>query len=138
MTALDPLAHDEGVKTALATIGRPVDIGDAPDGALDAVLSGTGPGYIVIYPVDGGGRDGTAAHPDEDAVLPYRIHCIDGGWEGAAWLLKRVEEAMAELAVANRHVMRVEPITRGSVTRDREEPRVFTATPLYHLHTAPA
>lgn len=137
MTALDPLAHDDGVLAALATIGRPVDIAEAPKGALAAVLSKTGPGYLVAYPVDGGGRDGTAANPDEDTVKPYRIHGVDREREGAAWLIRRAEQALASLVIADRHVMRVEPIGSTSLRRDPDEPRVFVADQLFHLHTSP-
>ena len=45
----------------------------APDPAADAVANRTGPDYIVVYPLDGGRRAGTAADPDEDAVLPYQF-----------------------------------------------------------------
>lgn len=135
---LDPLAHDDAVVAALVTTGKPVGYTKAPAGALDGVINRNGPGYYVVYPVDGGGRDGTAANPDDMAVLPYRIHCIDRDPRSAAGLARRAEQALPSLTVAGRHVMRVEPITRGAVREHDDLEGVFYAAPLWHIHTSPA
>src|SRR5690606_40445671 len=112
--------HDEAVLQAVQTIGRPVAISDAPNGALDALLAGSGPGYYIVYPIGGGSRDGSVADPYADIELTYQITCVDQGPEGVRWLSDQLEPKLAALSVPNRRVLWVRSEEHTSELQSRE------------------
>lgn len=140
MTGLDLLAHDLAVVDALAGLGRPVGLGEAPEGALVALRSGAGPDYLVVHPLPLGSRTGPAGDPDADAELVWQVTCVARRPEGARWLAGRVESALGELAVPGRAVMRVVPDNAGGLARDDSlgDPPLFYATPRVRVFTTPA
>lgn len=131
--------HDEAVREAVETVGRPTGLAEAPAGALDAVVDGTGPGYYVIYPIPGGSRDGSVADPYADIELVYQITCVDRGPEGARWLSDRLEAALAALTVPNRAVMWVTPTPPSGVFKDEDTAAkpLWSTAPTFRIRTTP-
>lgn len=132
--------HDEAVREAVETVGRPTGLAEAPAGALDAVVDGTGPGYYVIYPIPGGSRDGSVADPYADIELVYQITCVDRGPEGARWLSDRLEAALDGLTIPNRSILWVNPTSPSGVWRDDDTAAqpLFFSTPSWRIRTTPA
>lgn len=139
MTVVLPLAHDLAVIAALETTTRPVGFAEAPDGALEAVQGRpVGPGYFIVYPVQGGGRDGSLADPFADAELVYQITTVARTAQEVRWLVGLIEPALAGLEVDGRVVWQVEP-EDGGVLLDRDvDPPVFYSTPRFRLRSSPA
>lgn len=139
------LPHDLAVVAALGTItgSHPVGLGAAPDGALDALLAGTGPDYIIVYPLNGSTRDGTLGAPYIDADLSYQFTVVGASAEGVRWLADRIEAALASLSISGRTVMYVDPVDAGAVRRETDvRPDyvgvgLFVATPRYSIATTP-
>ena len=131
--------HDEAVLQAVETIGRPVAISDAPNGALDALLAGSGPGYYIIYPIGGGSRDGSVADPYADIELTYQITCVDQGPEGVRWLSDQLEPKLAALSVPNRRVLWVRPTAPSGIWPDNDTAAqtLYFTTPTFRIRTAP-
>jgi hypothetical protein len=132
--------HDEAVKAAVAAVGRPTGLAEAPDGGLSGVLAHTGEGYYIVYPISGGNRDGTAVDPWADITLHYQVTCVDVGPDGARWLSDQLESALAAVAVADRSVLFVEPTSPSGVWRDDDTAAqpLFMSTPSYRIKTTPA
>lgn len=132
--------HDEAVRDAIGTIGRSVGLAEAPDGALDALIEGTGHGYYIVYPIPGGDRDGPAADPYADIELHYQITCIDRGPGGARWLSDQIEDALASLSIDGRSIMWINPTSPSGVFPDDDTAvkRLFLSTPSYRIKTTPS
>jgi hypothetical protein len=121
--------HTAAVITALATTGRPVGDAVAPPAASAP--------YVVVYP-QGGNRDGPIGDPDSDAGLVYQFTCVGRDRQGAQWMADRVAEAVRNVVIPGRGVMRVEPLNDSPVERDTDvTPPLFYVTPIYRLHTTP-
>lgn len=137
-SVVDLYPHDQAVLTALATIGKPVGFAEAPAGALEGVQAGTGPDYMVVYPMAGGQRDGSLGNPYTDAELVYQITCVGRLASGARWLVSRVETALLGASITGRAVLQVIPEDTGAVRADTDvEPAVFLATPRFRIQTVP-
>lgn len=138
MTAPVVREHDEAVRDAVGTVGRPTGLVRAPAGALDALLGGTGPGYYIVYPVSGGDRDGPVVDPWADIEVVYQVTCIDISPEGARWLADQLDSALAALTVPDRSVMWVKPQNSGVWNDDdTAEKTLFFSTPLFRIKTTP-
>lgn len=136
-TTVDLLPHDLAVIAALETIGKPVGFAAAPTGALEGVQNGTGPDYMILWPLNTV-RDGNLGDPYPDAELIYQITCVGRLAAGVRWLVDQVEPALLTVAVAGRAVTQVRPEDDSGVRRDDDvEPAVFLATPRYRLSTVP-
>lgn len=133
------LAHDTAVLAAVATIGRPAGLGEAPAGALDKLLKHTGHGYYVVYPLPGGFRDGPMSDPYADVELVYQVTCVDRGPEGARWLSDQLEAALASVTVAGRGKLWLKPTMPAGVFRDDETSAapLFISTPTFRFATTP-
>ena len=130
VTTVESRPHTEAVLAVLATLGRPVGDCTRPQG---------NPPFIVVYPGQGGSRNGTIADPDADAVLYFRIICV--GWDraGAEWMADRVAEVMPTLSVPGRRAHRITLESDSGVSRDDDvTPPLYAATPLWRLWTSPA
>lgn len=133
--------HDLAVVAALAAdtaLNRPVGYVDAPAGALTNLLAGE-PGYIIVYPLPGGWRDGVAVDPYADIELVYQMTCVDRLPQAAQWMADRIEAALTALTVTGRTVLWVTPVAPVGVTRDDSlagEP-LYIATPRYRIATTP-
>lgn len=132
--------HDDAVVAAVGGIGRPTGYAIAPEGALAALLQGTGPGYYIVYPIPGGSRDGSVASPYEDVELHYQITCVDQGPEGARWLADQLDAVMEALTVTGRSVMWVTPTPPSGVFADHDTAAqtLFVSTPSWRIRTTPA
>ena len=137
MTTVVMRDHDTAVAAALATIGRPLGVGEAPAGALEAVLAGTGPGYMVLHPRPGGWRDGAVDDPYADVELSYQVTCIDAGIDGVRWLSDRCDAAMRTVTVPGRSTLWVTPGVPSGVWRDDDTAAagLFYTTPNWRLAT---
>ncbi len=131
--------HDTAVAAAVATIGRPVATGRAPEGALAALLAGTGPGYYVLYPIPGGARDGAVADPWADVELVYQVTCVDVGPEGARWMSDQLEAVIVAVAVPDRKVVWVQPTVPSGVWPDDDtaDRTLYFTTPTFRIRTTP-
>ncbi len=138
-SAVELLPHDQAVKSALLTIGVPVGFVEAPAGALDGVLSGAGPDYIVMFPISGGSRDGSISDPYADAEIVYQITVVGQLPEGVRHIVGQLEPALVGAAVTGRRVLMVEPQAPGAVLVDRDvgPPHPFYGTAIFRLHTTP-
>lgn len=137
-SVVDLYPHDQAVLTALETIGKPVGFAEAPAGALEGVQEGTGPDYLVVFPLPSGLRDGNLADPYTDADLVYQITCVGRLASGARWLVSRVETALLGATITGRAVLQVIPEDPGAVRADTDvEPAVFIATPRFRIQTVP-
>lgn len=139
-TIVAPLPHDLAVKSALETIGKPVGFVKAPDGALDGVLTGTGPDYMVMFPIGGGRRDGSLSDPFADVEFVYQITIVGQLAEGVRSIAGKVEPALLGITVAGRRVSLVTPEDLEGVYEDRDvgPPHPAYSTPRYRLLTVPA
>lgn len=136
-TLVELLPHDKAVLTALATVGKPVGFGAAPDGALEGVQARTGPDYYIVFPLQAV-RDGLLNDPYMDVDLIYQITCVGRLADGARWLTDQIEEALLAVSIAGRAVTQVVPEEGGQVRTDFDlNPPVFTATPRYRISTVP-
>lgn len=145
MTIVEPDLHDLAVIARLQAIpgGHPVGYAKAPDGALGAVLDGTGPDYMILYPLTGSTLDGSIADPYADARFAYQITVVGFTAEGVRWLVGQIPAALATVAIAGRSVTQIVPDDLGAVREDRdvvtnESTGVLIATPRYSIHTTPA
>lgn len=135
-----PLAmeHDLAVVAALASIGREVGYAAAPGDALAALIAG-GPGYMIVYPIPGGWRDGPVADPYTDVEAVYQVTCVDRLPEGVQWLADRCLDALSAVTVTGRTVLWVTPEALSGVTRDDTlavEP-LYMSTPRFRIATTP-
>lgn len=138
MTVVSPLPHDLAVKAALETIGRPVGYGAAPAAALeDSGLPAQD--YLVLYRVSGQ-RDGTLSDPFGDGLLTYQTTAVGRLPDGVAWLLGRVEAALATVTITGRAVLQVEPVAEQGPQPDRDvgPPHPFWGFAQFRLVTVPA
>lgn len=142
MTTIAPLPHDLAVAAALSTLNRPIGYATAPNGALAAVQAAPHDltkVYVIIYPLDGGGRDGSLSDPYADGVLPYQFTVVGGRPDLVQNVVGQLEAALAAVDVPGREVLAVVPAGFGGVREDTDvTPRVFFATPRYEIHTTPA
>jgi hypothetical protein len=139
------LPHDRAVVDALEAMpgDHPVGYVAAPPGALDGVLAGAGPDYVVVYPISGL-RSGSLRDPYEDVDLVYQTTIVGRLPDGVRDLIDKVEAALADVTIPGRRVRhRVRPENVGDVSRDKDIPEpgagpVFVATPRWRLFTTPA
>ena len=140
-TIVKPLPHDLGVKAALETTGKPVGWGEAPDGALAALLDTDepGPDYFVLYRVSSQ-HTGTLSDPYADAGFVYQFTSVGRLPDGAAYLTGLIEEALLGATIADRVITEVEPLLERGPLPDRDigPPHPFYAISQYRLHTVPA
>lgn len=148
-TRPDILAHDLAVLDRLKTIGRPVEFGRAPDGALNRLLqdpstAGGNDDYMVLYPIAGGSRDGSLEDPYADIQLPYQVTCIGYAAAGVRWMVTRIEPALAGITITGRSIVQIIPDDPGPVRLDEDiNPELagtglLVGTPRFTLHTTPA
>lgn len=124
-------AHDAAVLIALASAGRPV--GDGVKG------EGFGTPYSVLYPLSGGGRDGSMASPEDDVTVVYQVTCVGVTRQQARDLADRVDSAVREVVIPGRAVTNVSAELPPGVQRDDDvTPPLFYATPRYRISTTPA
>ena len=137
-TIVQPLPHDLAVIAALEAIGRPVGFAEAPDGALAAVQAGTGPDYMLVFPLNSL-RGGSLGDPYSDGEFVYQITCVGRLAAGVRYLVGQLESALAGVSITGRSVLQVTPEDDGGVRPDTDvTPAVFIATPRYRLSTTPA
>lgn len=143
-TIVQALPHDLAVIAALGTIAgsHPVGFAHAPTGALDAVRQGTGPDYLVLYPLNSL-RDGSSEDPFADGEFVYQITCVGRLADGVRYLVGQLEAALAGVSIAGRSVMQVIPEDDGAVRPDMDVIQenglpVMIATPRYRISTTPA
>lgn len=139
-TIVTPLPHDLAVKAALETTGKPVGFAQAPDGALDGVIDGTGDDYYVLFPIGGGRRDGSLGDPYADGEFVYQITIVGGLPEGVRHLAGLIEPALIGVTVTGRVITQVIPEDLEGVFADKDvgPPHPFYSTPRYRLATTPA
>lgn len=143
MTLVDLEVHDSAVLGVLrdALSPRPVGFAEAPEGVLEALRRDPpGPDYLIVYPLDGGTRDGSLSDPFADAELLYQVTIVARLPEAARDMVSKVEAALAGVAVSGRVVLQVIPEGIPGVIRDEAlgDPPVFFCTPIWRLSTAPA
>ncbi len=139
-TIVEPLPHDLAVIAALGTIAgsHPVGFAEALDGALAAVQAGTGPDYMILYPLNSL-RDGSLDDPYADADFVYQITCVGRLAAGVRYLVGQLDAALAGVTITGRSVMQVIPEDDGAVRPDTDvTPPVFIATPRRRISTTPA
>lgn len=131
------LPHDLAVIDALETTGKPVGFALAPAGALAAVQAGTGPDYMILFPLNAV-RDGDLADAYADVELVYQVTCVGRLAAGARWLVDKIEPALLGATITGRVVTQVIPEDGGQVRPDMDvTPPVFIATPRVRLCTVP-
>jgi hypothetical protein len=80
---------NNAIKAMLEAITqRPGEIGHAPPDAAAP--------YFIVYPVDGGGSDGSMAFPDENTEFVYEITSVGRTAEQVEMMGDRVWRAMLE------------------------------------------
>lgn len=140
-TIVEPLPHDLAVAAALATLDRPVGYAAAPIGALDAVCADPNDAskvYLVIWPVDGGDRDGSIDDPYADATLVYTLWVVGGRPDLVRGVVGQLEAALVDVEIPGRSVLDVE-VFLGGIDVDRDvTPHIFSATPQARITTTPA
>jgi len=131
--------HDLAVIQAVSTAsGREVGWADAPKGALEKLIQGTGNGYYICDPTPGGSRDGTAKDPWVDWELVYQFRCIDRGPEGVQWLVDKIDP-FPTLTIPGRRVLWVRPQSSGVwPDEDTANPTLYFSTPTFRIKTTPA
>ena len=138
MTTVAPLPHDLAVVDALESIGKPVGYGKAPTSALDSDGLPT-TDYLVVYPLSSV-QSGPLGDSFADGRLAYQITVVGRLPDGVRWLVGRLEQALAGVAITGRVVAQVIPDDLGGVVADRDvgPPHPYYATPRFTLHTVPA
>ena len=137
MTIVQALPHDLAVIAALQTLGKPVGFAEAPDGALEAVQAGTGPDYLILWPLNSL-RDGSLGDPYSDGEFVYQITCVGRLAAGVRYLVGQLESALAGVSITGRSVLQIIPEDDGGVRPDTDvTPPVFIATPRWRLSTTP-
>jgi hypothetical protein len=138
VTVVEILPHDLAVVAAIETIGKPVGLAEAPDGALEAITEGDGPDYVIVYPISGLRSAISLVDATGDVELVYQTTIVARRPEGARWLIDRIESALSGLTVDDRHIVRVTPDEVGQVRPDTDlTPHVYMATPRWRLWTTP-
>lgn len=124
---------------ALALIAT---LGGADLSVGDGVAPASHPGrFVVLYMLQGGEVDGTAADPDEWVDGRFQLTSVGRNASEARWVSDKAHEAVTDgvVAVTGRSIQRVRPLDAwGQVTRDDVlTPPLFYAVRTYGIYSFP-
>lgn len=138
--------HTAAVVTALQAQGLLVGEGEVPAGAgwqgvpEDSEFAG----FVIVWPISGGTREGGLDNPEGRARLLYEFQCIAAKQAACERLVDRVSVGMQapNLTVAGRHIDRVWHDFGSSQVRRDDDPEpgeiaLFYATPRYRVVSHP-